>query len=750
MKYLISLLALLLLVSSVFSEEQTLTREQQLRIVEDFLYATGRAEQPSSRTAQGIIDDGYGDMPIKCGMSAVAEFVINKGRLDRDLRASLGIDELVPRAQLPEAYDSPSGHFKIHYARTGDDAVYRASEDSDHDGVPNYVEAVAIIADSVWHNIIEVMGYPVPPSDSFYTEEGLAPDATHPPAGGDGKFDIYLLDLGSAYYGLSYIDSINVDGPGGRRATSFMELDHDYQSLEGYQSRPLDAIRVTMAHEFFHAVQFGIDYSEAEPTDLPEFVRRYWMELSSTWMEEHLYDNINDYYGYLPFYFRDPTRSLQKFDNFVDLHPYASGIFGVFLDEKFGPEVIRETWLRCGEYGRGPHFLQALDVSIDSLTDGGWDIASAFAEFALWNYYTGGRASLAPSGHGYEEAELYPMIPDSAMIVDSSLAFSYGGNGRPAPQHMAASYFMHTNGLDVKDQVIVRGRFLTEDSLCQLAFVDTMFQPGFATTFDADIIKSVCADIDYTRDTCEFDAGCSDIRLARLDTAFTIELATAGLNRPWWVSVVHRLKETPDSHKVDVFPIASPECGSFYCASAVLPTDSPERFCSQMMIVSAASTDFLKYSPTTSMRLSYFIGEFRDSANWVPCGYDSNVVNVAPLVLYAYPNPAKLAEMDEPAVRLRFQLPTDANSRPMPEHTFISVDLFNIAGDRIGSISTTASREDWDLGDHNVLYDVIWDTRNSGGKEVASGVYLAYARMYTDASRSELLAESTVKVALIR
>ncbi len=44
-----------------------------------------------------------------------------------------------------------------------------------------------------------------------------------------------------------------------------------------------------------------------------------------------------------------------------------------------------------------------------------YDLRSAFQEFAVWNLFTGARASLAPFGYRYSEAEEFPMIPDSSF-----------------------------------------------------------------------------------------------------------------------------------------------------------------------------------------------------------------------------------------------------------------------------------------------------------------------------------------------
>ena len=49
------------------------------------------------------------------------------------------------------------------------------------------------------------------------------------------------------------------------------------------------AIRVTVAHEFFHAIQYG--YTNWDD--------QWWEENTAVWMEDEVFDQINDYLHYL-------------------------------------------------------------------------------------------------------------------------------------------------------------------------------------------------------------------------------------------------------------------------------------------------------------------------------------------------------------------------------------------------------------------------------------------------------------------
>ncbi len=61
------------------------------------------------------------------------------------------------RPELEMYYESPSGHFWIHYDSATDDAPDLT--DIDFNGIPDYVEQVALAADSARYVLTEQMGF---------------------------------------------------------------------------------------------------------------------------------------------------------------------------------------------------------------------------------------------------------------------------------------------------------------------------------------------------------------------------------------------------------------------------------------------------------------------------------------------------------------------------------------------------------------------------------------------------------------
>ncbi len=324
---------------------------------------------------------------------------------------SLGYDQLLraqtaARPSLPFFYDSPSGNFRIHYATAGNDAVLNPNVDAfgplgllGADGVPDHVNSVAEIFDSVRTVILGDtatggLAYPVPPPDTVFN---FAADT-------NGLYDIYLSNLGGNFFGITFSETQVADyfisGNPFSSFTSYILIDNDYfessySAVNDYRARPLDAVRVTAAHEYIHAVQFGIDAFEFEGSS-PNF-RFYWYEISAVAMEELLYDEIDDYYAYLyqtfnatPF--KQPFRSLQTFGFFGadGDFPYAMGVFGIYLNEKFGPELTMNIWRGCGR--QGPDFLRAIDSALISHTSREYNLNKAYQEFGAWMLFTGSRA----------------------------------------------------------------------------------------------------------------------------------------------------------------------------------------------------------------------------------------------------------------------------------------------------------------------------------------------------------------------
>ena len=724
-KYLFAgIILLTIFAGAAFAEDIPI--DVQKEIINNYMYLTG--QMSSNQKAAFEDNPDYSEISHKCGMPIVHQFKMNYDKFDRNLIKSSGVS-LFDRPVLPQSRVSPSGKFLIHYTTTGDSAVYSNVPG----GASGYIDSVGRILDEVYNHTINTLGYPEPPSDSFYAE------------GGDEKFDIYLYDLPGAYYGLAYPDSIFENTSGDSVSTAFLELDNDYKSLSQYRNRPLDAVRVTAAHEFFHMVQFGIDVTESEIVS-NAVNGPAWMEMSAVWMEEEIYDDINDYYNYLPFYFNQPWASIQQFDGAGDLHPYASVVYPLFLSEKYDSDIIKAIWLKCGEYGSGPHFLEVMDEVIDSVSGSSETYESAFAEFALWNYFTGSRASIAPDGYGYSERDSYDTEfsddpADEIIRMEYNYPFSVPGNEnyKYNPFHNGAFYLKMNNvfhllpeyfnctdsvpAFDTTYWVCNSGSFPNCTDSTEVTSVDP-YEVLYVDTF-------VCID---SLDVMKFIVG--------LDPAFS---------NPWGFSIIYEDKLIKDSLTIDkmIFPAGS---------GLGIDILEPSKYNSVTFVFTPASSN--RHFFTSN---DYYIASFvLNTLNPIPLDSTYFSHETKPELFYPYPNPAVYSELAEKQITFKFQPWADSTflirsidsvnadtsiTDILLDGAFFAIDIFNINGELVRSLEKVTAL---DLLSPEGQDITSWDLKNESGQDVASGAYLAYLRLISSLDEGKVLKELKTKIAIIR
>lgn len=307
-------------------------------------------------------------------------------------------------------YDSPGGHFRIWYVISTDDSpdpIYTHG-----DTIPDWIHHCAQVFDHVWEMEVDSLGYRSPPADGpWYGEEDY---------GGDYRYDVYVENLDRhRVYGYTQSEFF-VSGDAPHAATSYIVVDNDYPGFI-YPTSGTNGLMVTAAHEFFHAAQFAYDTLE----------ERFFMEISSTWMEDVVYDEINDYYNYLspPGYasiFRRPELSLTTFDG---MHEYSSCVWAHYLAKRFGRDIMGDIWEGCVQ-------KTALEAMDEALIDRGENLASAYNEFAVWNYFTGSRADTALF---YPEGDRYPQVEVYSDNIHSAYPVEVDSVSHP-PQPLGASY----------------------------------------------------------------------------------------------------------------------------------------------------------------------------------------------------------------------------------------------------------------------------------------------------------------------
>jgi len=294
-------------------------------------------------------------------------------------RPSDSVDPLGNAWTVPEAGASPDcgPDVCIHWASgTGGDAP-DATDTTPANGIPDYVDQALAVAENVWSTEVGTMGYRAPLSDATSTNHGP-----------DGKLDIYLTNLGpQGLYGYCTSDDPGLNTPGTFTASAYCVVDNSYTEGIFQNHTPIQNLKVTLAHEFFHAVQFAYDIGEDT----------WLMEGTATWMEDQVYDGINDNRQYL--------RNSQLKYPWIPLDhsarccfQYGSWIWFRFLSETIGPGVIQEIWDRADAAPGGPDDYSTQAIS-HVLAAHGTTFRKKFASFAVWNTISRQRYSEGKAGH---------------------------------------------------------------------------------------------------------------------------------------------------------------------------------------------------------------------------------------------------------------------------------------------------------------------------------------------------------------
>lgn len=271
----------------------------------------------------------------------------------------------------------PEGRARVFYATSGSHAPSLRAVDGD---TPDVVRVAATAAEEALARYME-LGFDEPPSDAA---------SSCPSNGGDGRTDVYLVDLASTADGKAVADDCELLG-GVRRCSGFVLVDNDFR--QGGYASVAEGLRTVVPHELFHLVQNGY----AAGTD------RWWLEGTAQWAAKRVYPELTDLERHLPSFFRQTWRSIDVPPaGVVASYLYATAIWPQFLSERHGDALVR----RIFEAERAEP-QSALAAAEQVLAQDGSSLADEFLLFAAYNAATGSRAA---QGSGYAAAAAYPLV----------------------------------------------------------------------------------------------------------------------------------------------------------------------------------------------------------------------------------------------------------------------------------------------------------------------------------------------------
>jgi hypothetical protein len=278
---------------------------------------------------------------------------------------------------VPEAPRSPAceANFCVHWVAAGLDAPRLT--DSNQDGIPDYVQTVLGVAEHVHAVENGKLGWREPKSDG---RKG----------GGRAKTDVYLSEIGGQLFGYAAPDPNQGTrrNPLPRRLHGYLVLDNDYSAFEFPHTTPAHDLEVTLAHEYNHILQFGYDAYQ-DP---------WFAESTATWMEDQVYNGIDDYLRYV-------RRWIHRYDTpltATSIKEYGSAVWNAWLARRYGRSILRNAWARAIHTRPGGFSVNAYESALRAA--GHETMAEAFTRFAAataeWR-----------TGHGFRESGLYPDMP---------------------------------------------------------------------------------------------------------------------------------------------------------------------------------------------------------------------------------------------------------------------------------------------------------------------------------------------------
>ncbi len=297
----------------------------------------------------------------------------------------------------------------FHWVGTSPDAP--PDDDATPSTAPPQVVRTQDIFEEVWDRIVGAapgeLGYREPLEDG-----GVLNDE-----GPDENLDIYLVDIGGDNL-FGYCATDDLTSPEFTRPV-YCVVDNDYSAAQyGSPPKPDGFLKVTAAHEFFHAVQGAYDFFEDD----------WFMEGTATNMEETVYPTVNDNVNFLDFSPLTRPRSPLDRGGFGDSE-YGSWIFWRFLEEEVyrnNPRVIRRVWKRAAwAFGPDDYSIQAV---ARVLRNDGRSLAHEFGRFGYVNRL-----------RAYRDGRKYPRTPTHMSFRLGSGKRSTGWRSRRL-DHLTTKY----------------------------------------------------------------------------------------------------------------------------------------------------------------------------------------------------------------------------------------------------------------------------------------------------------------------
>jgi len=237
------------------------------------------------------------ESPGECGTPLLIEVGKHWDNLSSEAREEI-TSLMSSEPPLPLTYTTT--HFKIYYTNV-----------SEHASGFAYIQSLGQYLENAWSTEVNNFGFN-PPVDSF--------------------IDVKVYSLGGNVFGETGYNKLF--------STITMKIDNSLSDPD---------LKMTAAHEFFHAVQTAYDY----------FDSLWIIEGTAKWMEDAIYDNYNTYVNYFGWY--GNFRFLNNPDKDLTSLSYEAVLFWKYFSENLGTDGNGNAcWQRCGDTDCGIDIMKNL------------------------------------------------------------------------------------------------------------------------------------------------------------------------------------------------------------------------------------------------------------------------------------------------------------------------------------------------------------------------------------------------------
>ena len=356
----------------------------------------------------------------RCGMPLKHGLRRDWNLLEQSTQKVLAKQLALPVLSDKATAQSSGGHFAIHYATTNSPKVCQNPDSTNYgktfDDIPTPQAPYTLQS---W---IQVVGDSFEYAYDYYNRLGYI----FPPNFPASRYNVYLRSLVcDGYYGVTYsgqpVSSVNYP----YAFTSWMEIDSNFTNsiYKPVTYSPLQSLQITAAHEYHHAIQYGYNLH----FDV------WYAEATSTWMEDELYDSVNQLYTYLSASLRNTNLSLDISTDISTGGGYGRWLINRYFTESYpGQSIIRKFWENLST--KSPNSGKDIPMTpiIDAvLRTSGSSLSNDFLRYAIqlytgeWTSHLSEKTSI-PSVSMLPTSNIYPISVSSAPTPTITLPrYSY-------------------------------------------------------------------------------------------------------------------------------------------------------------------------------------------------------------------------------------------------------------------------------------------------------------------------------------